>query len=78
MNETAAAFNGTRVLLRGLGVGVRIGREYTLFDRFEPTDSLQPLSGVASAYSRRDSGSWDTESRSKRTTGVQGGRWRRC
>ncbi len=50
MNETAAAFNGTRVLLRGLGVGVRIGREYALFDRFEPTDSLQPLSGVASAY----------------------------
>ncbi len=50
MNETAAAFNGTRVLLRGLGVGVRIGREYALFDRFEPTDSLQPLSGVPSAY----------------------------
>jgi hypothetical protein len=50
MNETAAAFSGTRVLLRGLGVGVRIGREYVLFDRLEPTESSQQSSHVGEAY----------------------------
>ena len=33
MNLGMTALNGSRVLLRGLGVGVRVGVEYALFDR---------------------------------------------
>ena len=33
MNRVAVALEGTRVLLQGLGVGVRVGDEYVLFDR---------------------------------------------
>jgi heavy metal-binding protein len=50
MNATAAAFNGTRVLLRGLGVGVRIGREYALFDRSDGTELQEPSLSAAAAY----------------------------
>jgi hypothetical protein len=50
MNETAAALNGTRVLLRGLGVGVRIGGEYALFDRFDFSDAARPVPPLADAY----------------------------
>jgi heavy metal-binding protein len=39
MNQAATTLNGTRVLLRGLGVGARIGTEYALFDRFDSTDT---------------------------------------
>src|SRR5262245_1465771 len=39
MNQAATALNGTRVLLRGLGVGARIGNEYALFDRLDATDT---------------------------------------
>jgi hypothetical protein len=35
MNAAATALNGTRVLLRGLGVGVRVGNEFALFDRLD-------------------------------------------
>jgi hypothetical protein len=35
MNQAAIALKGTRVLLRGLGVGVRVGGEYSLFDRLD-------------------------------------------
>jgi len=35
MNQAATALNGNRVLLRGLGVGARIGNEYALFDRLD-------------------------------------------
>jgi hypothetical protein len=38
MNQAATSLNGTRVLLRGLGVGARIGNEYALFDRLDTTD----------------------------------------
>src|SRR6476660_1944276 len=38
MNDAAASFKGTRVLLRGLGVGARIGTEYVLFDRLDTSD----------------------------------------
>ena len=38
MRHAAAMFQGTRVLLRGLGVGVRIGGEYVLFDRADGTE----------------------------------------
>jgi hypothetical protein len=33
MNRVAATLDGTRVLLQGLGVGVRVGDQYVLFDR---------------------------------------------
>ena len=39
MNEAATSLKGTRVLLRGLGVGARIGNEYALFDRLDGSDS---------------------------------------
>jgi hypothetical protein len=39
MNEGAARLNGTRVLLRGLGVGVRVGGLYALFDRVDASES---------------------------------------
>ena len=39
MNQAATSLNGTRVLLRGLGVGARFGNEYALFDRLDATDT---------------------------------------
>ena len=39
MNAAATSFNGTRVLLRGLGVGARIGNEYVLFDRLDGNET---------------------------------------
>lgn len=38
MNAAALSLKGTRVLLRGLGVGTRIGNEYVLFDRTQATE----------------------------------------
>ncbi len=38
MRHAAGMFQGTRVLLRGFGVGVRIGDEYVLFDRADGTE----------------------------------------
>jgi len=38
MRRAAETFQGARVLLRGLGVGVRIGEEYVLFDRADGTE----------------------------------------
>src|SRR4029453_881047 len=35
MNQGAITLKGTRVLLRGLGVGIRVGGEYALFDRLD-------------------------------------------
>ena len=40
IRRAAETFQGMRVLLRGLGVGVRIGDEYVLFDR---TDATEPV-----------------------------------
>ena len=44
-------FQGTRVLLRGLGVGVRIGGEYVLFDRADGTErqGASPATAYAGA-----------------------------
>ncbi len=42
MRHAAGAFQGSRVLLRGLGVGVRIGSEYVLFDRADATELQRP------------------------------------
>jgi hypothetical protein len=39
MNHGAALLNGSRVLLRGLGVGVRVGAEYALFDRIDRSEA---------------------------------------
>jgi hypothetical protein len=41
MSHGASILNGSRVLLRGLGVGVRAGGEYVLFDRIDRTDAMQ-------------------------------------
>jgi hypothetical protein len=56
LGEAADAFEGTRTILQGLGVGVRAGREYVLFDRAGPGDSsrrrgLTPAAAYAQAAS---------------------------
>jgi hypothetical protein len=38
MNAGATALKGTRVLLRGLGVGVRVDKQYALFDRMDEAE----------------------------------------
>jgi hypothetical protein len=38
INATAAALEAVRVIVPGLGVGVRTGAEYLLFDRLDPTE----------------------------------------
>lgn len=43
MNEAAEALEGTRVLLQGLGVGVRVGDQYLLFDRIDPAAPVDRL-----------------------------------
>lgn len=42
IRRAAGTFQGTRVLLQGLGVGVRIGDEYVLFDRADGTEPSDP------------------------------------
>ncbi len=54
MNRAATSLGGTRVLLRGLGVGARIGTEYVLFHRLDASGvsprSHQPVAaGYAAA-----------------------------
>ena len=39
MNHAASSMSGTRVLLRGLGVGVRVGTVHALFDRLDGSES---------------------------------------
>ncbi len=39
MNHGASALGGTRVLLRGLGVGVRVGTVHALFDRTDASEA---------------------------------------
>lgn len=39
MNYAATSLSGTRVLLRGLGVGVRVGAVHALFDRLDASDA---------------------------------------
>ena len=39
LGDAADAFTGTRVILQGLGVGVRVDRQYVLFDRMDPDSS---------------------------------------
>src|SRR6476619_3477874 len=53
MNQAAIALKGTRVLLRGHGVGVRVGGEYALFDRLDasevPSDARPSISSAYAA-----------------------------
>jgi hypothetical protein len=53
INQAAIALKGTRVLLRGLGVGVRVSGEYALFDRIDLGDAARetppPISAAYSA-----------------------------
>jgi hypothetical protein len=49
MNEVARRTRGVRVIVPGLGVGVRVGREYVLFDRVDArADSM--IRGFQASY----------------------------
>jgi hypothetical protein len=55
MNLGARTLKGTRVLLRGLGVGVRVGAGYALFDRLEASEidsTTRPSAGAAYIVAR--------------------------
>ncbi len=49
MNHGASALNGTRVLLRGLGVGVRVGGVHALFDRADASEAPTARSATPDA-----------------------------
>lgn len=50
LGDAAARLGGTRVIAPGLGVGVRVGREYVLFDRDAAGERSTRPRGVADAY----------------------------
>jgi catechol 2,3-dioxygenase-like lactoylglutathione lyase family enzyme len=50
LGDAADAFQGTRIILQGLGVGVRVGRQYLLFDRMEADSSSSRGPKPADAY----------------------------
>jgi hypothetical protein len=50
MNHGAAALSGTRVLLRGLGVGVRVNGVHALFDRLDGLESGAGSGAADAAY----------------------------
>ena len=50
LNLGMTALNGTRVLLRGLGVGVRVGAQYALFDRIAASVIGSSRSSTEAAY----------------------------
>jgi heavy metal-binding protein len=50
LGAAADAFRGTRTILQGLGVGVRVGRQYVLFDRDESTGRSSRGREPAAAY----------------------------
>ena len=50
MNEAATSLKGTRVLLRGLGVGVRVGTTYALFDRIDASTSAASHDTIDAEY----------------------------
>jgi hypothetical protein len=52
MAEAVQKLEGTRVILQGLGVGVRAGREFVLFDRASAGDSARSGGSAAEAYPR--------------------------
>ena len=51
MNQGAITLKGTRVLLRGLGVGVHVGGEYALFNRLDVSEvSAVRQPSISTAY----------------------------
>src|SRR4051794_14638012 len=46
LGEAAARLKGTRAIVQGVGVGIRVGREYLLFDR-EPFDARTEAASTA-------------------------------
>ena len=50
LGDAADAFKGTRIILQGLGVGVRVDRQYVLFDRMEGDSSSSHGPKPADAY----------------------------
>jgi heavy metal-binding protein len=52
MAEAVQKLEGTRVILQGLGVGVRAGREFLLFDRAAADDAARSGRSAAEAYPR--------------------------
>jgi len=50
LGDAADAFKGTRVILQGLGVGVRVDRQYVLLDRMDPDTSSSGRANPADAY----------------------------
>ncbi len=50
LGDAADAFKGTRTILQGLGVGVRVGRQYVLFDRSETFGRSSRGRAPADAY----------------------------
>jgi hypothetical protein len=52
LGDAASAFGGVRTILQGLGVGVRVQREYVLFDRELPASRVRAPGAVAGVYER--------------------------
>ena len=52
MNAAAATLGGTRVVLQGLGVGVRLGREFVLYDRLDGDADDRNPRDAAQSYDR--------------------------
>lgn len=50
LGEAAEMFSGNRTILQGIGVGVRIGREYVLFDRDRGGDLRPPRDQPVEVY----------------------------
>ena len=50
LGDAAEAFEGTRTILQGLGVGVRVGNQYLLFDRQSGTDARSRRRSAPDAY----------------------------
>jgi hypothetical protein len=50
MSEAARAVEGVRVILQGLGVGVRAGREFLLFDRAADRPAVSARRSATEAY----------------------------
>src|SRR5512138_1310306 len=50
MNQGASSLGGTRVLLRGLGVGVRVNGVHALFDRLDVSEPAVAPTSIDAAY----------------------------
>jgi Heavy metal binding domain len=50
LGDAAETFKGARTILQGLGVGVRVGRQYVLIDRADSAGRSSPSQKPAGAY----------------------------